>query len=152
MLHLFQVHKFVSLVLLFNIITKTCFIFFKCTKIYASLLSHCADFRYMRFVYNANDPRLEASYDYIVNGGGTAGCPLAATLSANYPVLLLERGSVPTAYPSVLRDDEFLTTLMQEDNGNTPAQKFTSEDGVPNVRGRVLGGSSMINAGFYTQS
>ncbi|KAB2600202.1 (R)-mandelonitrile lyase 3-like [Pyrus ussuriensis x Pyrus communis] len=110
------------------------------------------DFRYMRFVYNANDPRLEASYDYIVIGGGTAGCPLAATLSANYSVLLLERGSIPTAYPSVLRDDGFLTTLMREDNGKTPAQKFTSEDGVPNVRGRVLGGSSMINAGFYTRA
>ncbi|KAM0986075.1 hypothetical protein ACFX13_013547 [Malus domestica] len=39
---------------------------------------------------------------------------------------------------------------MQEDNGKTPAQKFTSEEGVPNVRGWVLDGSSMINAGFYT--
>ncbi|TQE13987.1 hypothetical protein C1H46_000409 [Malus baccata] len=81
----------------------------------------------MRFVYNANDPQLEALYDYIVIGGGTAGCPLAATLSANCSF-----------------------QKEAEDNGKTPAQKFTSEEGVPNVRGRVLGGSSMINAGFYT--
>ncbi|CAL2226240.1 unnamed protein product [Prunus armeniaca] len=110
------------------------------------------DFSYMKFVYNATHPQLEATYDYIVVGGGTAGCPLAATLSLNYSVLLLERGSVPTAYPSVLREDGFLNNLMQEDDGKTPAQRFMSEDGVPNVRGRVLGGSSMINAGFYTRA
>ncbi|GFZ04385.1 glucose-methanol-choline (GMC) oxidoreductase family protein [Actinidia rufa] len=32
------------------------------------------------------------------------------------------------------------------------AQPFTSEDGVPNARGRVLGGSSAINAGFYSRA
>ncbi|RVW51977.1 Protein HOTHEAD [Vitis vinifera] len=31
------------------------------------------------------------TYDYIIVGGGTAGCPLAATLSQNFSVLLLER-------------------------------------------------------------
>jgi len=41
---------------------------------------------------------------------------------------------------------------MQEDDGQTPAQRFTSQDGVPNVRGRVLGGSSMINAGLYSRA
>jgi hypothetical protein len=35
------------------------------------------------------------AYDYIIVGGGTAGCPLAATLSQNFSVLLLERGGVP---------------------------------------------------------
>ncbi|KAM1753796.1 hypothetical protein TB2_006120 [Malus domestica] len=41
---------------------------------------------------------------------------------------------------------------MQEDDGKTPAQRFTSEDGVPIVRGRVLGGSSMINIGIYSRA
>lgn len=43
--------------------------------------------------------------------------------------------------------DGFLTTLMEVDAHDSPAQAFTSEDGVPNARGRVLGGSSAINAG-----
>ncbi|XP_061994364.1 (R)-mandelonitrile lyase 1-like [Rosa rugosa] len=111
------------------------------------------DFSYMKIVKDATDLPLEDKYDYIVVGGGTAGCPLAATLSASYSVLVLERGSAPTAHPSVLREEGFLSNLMQEDDGKiTPAQKFKSEDGVAIVRGRVLGGSSMINAGFYSKA
>ncbi|KAG6418396.1 hypothetical protein SASPL_120600 [Salvia splendens] len=48
--------------------------------------------------------------------------------------------------------DDFLTTLMEVDAHDSPAQAFTSEDGVPNARGRVLGGSSAINAGFYSRA
>ncbi|KAL5712010.1 choline dehydrogenase [Ranunculus cassubicifolius] len=32
------------------------------------------------------------SFDYIVVGGGATGCPLVATLSQKYSVLLIERG------------------------------------------------------------
>ncbi|OAY75988.1 (R)-mandelonitrile lyase-like [Ananas comosus] len=36
---------------------------------------------------------------------------------------------------------------------DSPAHPFSSEDGaVPNARGRVLGGSSAINAGFYSRA
>jgi len=38
------------------------------------------------------------------------------------------------------------------DTFNSPAQAFTSADGVPNARGRILGGSSAINAGFYSRA
>ena len=106
----------------------------------------------MQSVYNATDLPLKEEYDYIIVGGGTAGCPLAATLSDKFSVLVLERGSVPAAYPTVLTADGLFANLLQEDDGNTPAQRFTSEDGVANVRGRVLGGSSMINAGFYSRA
>ncbi|KAF4368110.1 hypothetical protein G4B88_001014 [Cannabis sativa] len=113
------------------------------------------DFRYMKSVYDATEMSLEEEYyDYIIIGGGTAGCPLAATLSENYSVLVLERGSVPTSNPNVLHLSGFLANLMQEEEEETrvtPAQRFTSEDGVENVRGRVLGGSSMINAGFFSR-
>ena len=34
-------------------------------------------------------------FDFIVVGGGTSGCPLAATLSKSFSVLVLERGHVP---------------------------------------------------------
>ncbi|XP_015877949.3 (R)-mandelonitrile lyase 3 [Ziziphus jujuba] len=110
------------------------------------------DFSYMKSVYSASDLPLKEEYDYIIVGGGTAGCPLAATLSANYSILVLERGSVPASYPLVLKSSGLLTNLLQEDDGETPAQRFTSEDGVANVRGRVLGGSSMLNGGFFSRA
>ncbi|KAG5410066.1 hypothetical protein IGI04_006385 [Brassica rapa subsp. trilocularis] len=77
----------------------------------------------------------------------TAGCPLAATLSQSFRVLLLERGGVPYTRPNVMTHDGFLTTLTDVNSFDSPAQSFVSEEGVPNARGRVLGGSSAINAG-----
>lgn len=85
-------------------------------------------------------------------GGGTAGCPLAATLSEYERVLVLERGGVPYGKPNLMTQEGFLTTLMEVDAFDSPAQAFTSEDGVPNARGRVLDGSSAINAGFYSRA
>ncbi|XP_060669448.1 (R)-mandelonitrile lyase 1-like [Ziziphus jujuba] len=110
------------------------------------------DFSYMKSVYNATDLPLEDVYDYIIVGGGTAGCPLAATLSRKYSVLVVERGSAPVSYPQVLSAGGSGANLLQEDDGKTPAQRFVSEDGVPNVRGRILGGSSMINGGFFSRA
>ncbi|KAL8217338.1 hypothetical protein R6Q57_020711 [Mikania cordata] len=107
---------------------------------------------YMEFVVNSTQLPPEDSYDYIIVGGGTAGCPLAATLSKNYRVLVLERGGVPFANPNVMTREGFLPTLTHYDQFESPAQAFTSEDGVPNARGRVLGGSSAINAGFYSRA
>lgn len=94
----------------------------------------------------------EDYYDYIVVGGGTAGCPLAATLSESYKVLVLERGGVPFGNPNLMTQEGFLATLSEVDAFDSPAQTFISEDGVPNARGRVLGGSSAINAGFYSRA
>ncbi|PON38626.1 Long-chain-alcohol oxidase [Parasponia andersonii] len=122
------------------------------TNFHGQVLSLDHDFSYMKSVQNASDLPLEAQYDYIVIGGGTAGCPLAATLSEKYSVLVLERGGAPESYPNVLNVAGFFANLMEEDNGDTPAQRFTSEDGVDNLRGRVLGGTSMINAGFYSRA
>ncbi|KAM7486860.1 hypothetical protein LguiA_002869 [Lonicera macranthoides] len=107
---------------------------------------------YLQFVYNATESPSEESYDYIVVGGGTAGCPLAATLSANYSVLLLERGGVAFNDPNVLLEENLIPNLLQADDIDSPAQAFTSEDGILNARGRVLGGSSMINFGFYSRA
>ncbi|KAM7480683.1 hypothetical protein LguiA_028896 [Lonicera macranthoides] len=107
---------------------------------------------YLEFVFNATDFSPEEYYDYIIVGGGTAGCPLAATLSLNHRVLLLERGGIPYGNPNLMNQDGFLTTLSNFDAFDSPAQSFTSEEGVPNARGRVLGGSSTINAGFYSRA
>ncbi|BFG14652.1 hypothetical protein CerSpe_009260 [Prunus speciosa] len=110
------------------------------------------DFSYLKFVYNATDTSLEGSYDYIVVGGGTSGCPLAATLSEKYKVLLLERGTIATEYPNTLTADGFAYNLQQQDDGKTPVERFVSEDGIDNVRGRILGGTTIINAGVYARA
>ncbi|KAM7486840.1 hypothetical protein LguiA_002849 [Lonicera macranthoides] len=110
------------------------------------------DSSYLQFVYDATESPTEEAYDYIIVGGGTAGCPLATTLSANYSVLLLERGGVAFNNPNVLREENINVNLLQADDIDSPAQAFTSEDGILNARGRVLGGSSMINFGFYSRA
>ncbi|XP_006652668.1 protein HOTHEAD-like [Oryza brachyantha] len=90
-------------------------------------------------------------YDYIIVGGGTAGCPLAATLSQRFRVLLLERGGSPYDDERIGNMTRFADTLS-DTSPSSPAQRFVSEDGVVNSRPRVLGGGSCINAGFYTRA
>ncbi|CAI5994983.1 unnamed protein product [Closterium sp. NIES-64] len=87
------------------------------------------------------------TFDYIVVGGGAVGCPLAATLSKGFSVLLLERGGVPYDQPSVYRREAFPYVLSTR--ASVP---FRSEDGVWNRRGIVLGGGSSVNAGFYSRA
>ncbi|WRX18999.1 Glucose-methanol-choline oxidoreductase [Theobroma cacao] len=90
-------------------------------------------------------------HDYIIVGGGTAGCPLAATLSESANVLVLERGGSPYANPSKTDEANLFPTLF-DPSPNSYAQAFVSEDGVYNHRARVLGGGSVINAGFYSHA
>ncbi|KAF7814142.1 protein HOTHEAD [Senna tora] len=90
-------------------------------------------------------------YDYIIVGGGTAGCPLGATLSEKFRVLVLERGGVPFTNPNVSFMENFHITLA-DTSPSSPSQYFISTDGVLNARARVLGGGTSINAGFYTRA
>jgi len=103
------------------------------------------------FLYNATSAPLMTEYDYIIVGGGTAGCPLAATLSQHYSVLLLERGGSPYGDPMITDQVNFAADLLR-DGPLTPSQSFTSEDGVLNQRARVLGGGTCLNAGFFTHA
>ncbi|CAL0324082.1 unnamed protein product [Lupinus luteus] len=90
-------------------------------------------------------------YDYIIVGGGTAGCPLAATLSQNFSVLVLERGGIPFTNPNVSFLENFHITLA-DTSPTSASQFFISTDGVLNARARILGGGTSINAGFYTRA
>ncbi|CAI0437851.1 unnamed protein product [Linum tenue] len=92
------------------------------------------------------------SYDYIVVGGGTAGCPLAATLSEKYSVLVVERGGSPYGNPWITEKLFYGFSLLQTDELTSVAQAFVTEDGVQCHRGRVLGGSTAINGGFYSRA
>ncbi|KAL2349234.1 hypothetical protein Fmac_003234 [Flemingia macrophylla] len=92
------------------------------------------------------------SYDYIIVGGGTCGCPLAATLSEKFSVLLIERGGSPYGNPLVIDRRYYGFPFIKTDKYMSVAQSFTSQDGVGNMRGRVLGGSSAINGGFYSRA
>ncbi|XP_031381973.1 protein HOTHEAD-like [Punica granatum] len=95
--------------------------------------------------------RADRAFDYIIIGGGTAGCPLAATLSQKFSVLLLERGGVPFSNANVSFLQNFHLTLA-DISETSASQFFSSTDGVLNSRARVLGGGTSINAGFYTRA
>ncbi|GMJ06563.1 hypothetical protein like AT3G56060 [Hibiscus trionum] len=103
------------------------------------------------FVHEATSAPSVSYHDYIVVGGGTAGCLLAATLSENANVLVLERGGSPYVKPGKTNKGNFLLGVL-DSSSDSYAQKFVSEDGVYNHRAQVLGGGSVINAGFYSHS
>ncbi|CAN1785800.1 Protein HOTHEAD [Linum perenne] len=101
--------------------------------------------------FSSSGTASDNSYDYIIVGGGTAGCPLATTLSRNFSVLLLERGGVPFSNSNVTFLRNFHIALA-DTSPTSASQYFVSTDGVLNARARVLGGGTSINAGFYTRA
>ncbi|CAK9161008.1 unnamed protein product [Ilex paraguariensis] len=106
---------------------------------------------YSTFAHDATLAPANAVYDYIIIGGGTSGCALAATLSQASKVLLLERGGLPYGNPNITNIGSFSANLA-DTSPSSPTQPFVSTDGVPNARARVLGGGSALNAGFYTRA
>ncbi|XP_020683557.1 protein HOTHEAD [Dendrobium catenatum] len=103
------------------------------------------------FLKQATEAPAVSYYDYIIIGGGTAGCPLASTLSQKFSVLLLERGGSPYGNSNITNLASFADTLADL-SPTSASQRFVSEDGVINARARVLGGGSCLNAGFYTRA
>ncbi|XP_052208263.1 protein HOTHEAD-like [Diospyros lotus] len=106
---------------------------------------------YSSFAHDATAAPPVEYYDYIIVGGGTSGCALAATLSEGAKVLLLERGDLPYGQPTINNIATFAATLANN-SPSSPSQSFVSTDGVINARARVLGGGSCLNAGFYTRA
>jgi choline dehydrogenase len=94
-------------------------------------------------------------YDYVIVGAGTAGCVLAHRLSAGgrYRVLLLEAGGsdrhpllrVPIGYGRTFNDPRF-NWMDQAEPDPTLGNRVAFWP-----RGKVLGGSSSINAMVYVR-
>jgi choline dehydrogenase len=93
-----------------------------------------------------------AVYDYIIVGAGSAGCVLAARLSADsgVSVLLLEAG--PADGATEIHAPAALSRLFQgpyDWNYRTVPQHRAAGRSIYWPRGKVLGGSSSLNAMIY---
>ncbi|KAK7504904.1 hypothetical protein BaRGS_00003932 [Batillaria attramentaria] len=100
---------------------------------------------------------VNASYDYVIVGAGSAGCVLANRLSedSDVTVLLLEAGPDDRLYPnvSVPGFSEYLYHTEIDWEYFTEPQKFALNGFENNMsfwpRGRLLGGTSNLNSMLY---
>ncbi|KAF9808708.1 hypothetical protein IEO21_07770 [Rhodonia placenta] len=93
------------------------------------------------------------AYDYVIVGGGTAGCVLASRLSEdpNVTVLLVEAGKSHEGFFQSRIPLLFTALLGGEYDWNfetTPQEKLGGRQ-ISWPRGKVLGGSSTVNAVIY---
>jgi choline dehydrogenase-like flavoprotein len=96
----------------------------------------------------------EAGYNFVIIGGGSAGCVLAARLSENpeVSVLLLEAGGRDT-HPYIHMPVGFskMTSGPLTWGLKTAPQKHARDREIPYAQARVIGGGSSINAEIYTR-
>lgn len=95
------------------------------------------------------------SYDYVIVGGGTAGCILANRLTASgkHRVLVLEAGGepngwwipIPAGFSKLMVDKRYNWDFKTKPEANT----YEREIAVP--RGKGLGGSTLINGMIYVR-
>ncbi|KAL9583416.1 MAG: hypothetical protein Q9212_002723 [Teloschistes hypoglaucus] len=97
------------------------------------------------------------TFDYIIAGGGTAGCVLASRLRALLPessIALVEHGPDERFHPHVI-DPQAAPLLAQTDlvvDYKTTSQAQLNNRSLANQAGRVLSGSSAINYGAWMRA
>lgn len=106
---------------------------------------------------NMDNQPMEAEYDFIIVGAGTAGCTLAARLTENpkWKVLLLEAGQ----YESLVMDIPIVAHFLQLGSMNWKYRTQPSKKACLAMnnnrcnwpRGKVMGGSSVLNYMMYTR-
>ena len=94
------------------------------------------------------------SFDYVIAGGGTAGCVLANRLATRgHTVCLIEAGPpdksfwtrIPAGFTKLLRDPAYSWQLKMDGSPGTNGRS------TPLVQGRTLGGSSTVNGAVYSR-
>lgn len=97
---------------------------------------------------------IQDEYDYIIVGGGTAGCVLANRLSAmsNTTVLLVERGPLADSWASrvPLFSSDFASNGSRTQLRTTEHQPETGHS-YELLNGSALGGSTRVNQMIYTR-
>jgi choline dehydrogenase-like flavoprotein len=94
-------------------------------------------------------PTTNEMYDYIICGGGTAGCVVAGRLAenSNVKILLVEAGPHSKDLETVHMVGGWSQNFDKETDWNITTQPMKGVDGrqVKASRGRFLGGSSGVN-------
>ncbi|SFO16732.1 dehydrogenase, Rv0697 family [Geodermatophilus obscurus] len=100
---------------------------------------------------------MSGDWDVVVVGAGSSGCALAARLAdAGRRVLLLEAGADharPADFPADLRDAATLAATVPGHPANWAlTTELTPGRTAPLPRGRVVGGSSAVNGGYFVRA
>lgn len=103
---------------------------------------------------NERSAKLQAAYDYVVVGTGSAACALVGRLATrkDATILMIEAGDWDVA-PSVMDPGVWFTNLGSDRDWKDVAlpSASTNNRAIPEHMGRVVGGGSSINATIWAR-
>jgi choline dehydrogenase len=109
----------------------------------------------VRNLYGDLEKLMQQDFDFIVVGGGSAGCALASRLSeeSSVAVLLIEAGgdTNPWQVRMPLAVDQLLTSTKYNWGFESVSEPGLGGRKIEHPRGKVMGGSSSINGMVYTR-